>query len=200
MRKVSFANDERYHVYNRGTEKRKIFLDKNDYERFLFIINSFNKASPGKNTSRSLERKSGHLAKNEKLVEIEHFCLMPNHYHFILRQVADEGISKFLQKVMTGYTMFFNKKYERTGVLFQGKAKSKYIDNDSYYRQLRAYIDLNPVELFDKSWKEIGRVHSAAKIIEKMKMYRYGSCKDYSTYVPYLEGKAALEFDELLPE
>lgn len=101
---------------------------------------------------------------------------------------------------MTGYTMYFNKKYHRTGVLFQGKAKSKHIDSDSYYRQLRAYVDLNPVELFDKAWKKTGKVSSIPQLLKDLKEFSYSSCKDHSSYKAYLEGKKAIEFDELWTE
>ncbi len=81
------------------------------------------------------------------LVAVSDYCLMPNHYHLIVEQVVDNGIVKFLQKVMTSYTMYFNKKYERNGVLFQGKTKSKFITSDLHYKQVKTYLDLNPVDL-----------------------------------------------------
>ena len=197
MRKTPFVIGEKYHIYNRGTEKRKIFLNNKDYERFLFIINSFNKIDPGKNVTRSLSTKSRSKENKNQLVKIEHFCLMPNHYHLIVEQIEDGGISKFLQKVMTGYTMYFNTKYNRSGALFQGKTKSNHIDTDIYYNQVRSYVELNPVELFDKNWGKTGRVVLTRKASEQLKGYLWSSCKDYSVYAPFLTGKKALEFDDL---
>ncbi len=198
MRKVAFAPGEKYHVYNRGTEKRKIFMDKSDYSRFIFIMELFNKSDRGFNVTRNLSLGYANKMKTEKLVNIETFSLMPNHYHLMLEELVDGGISKFLQKVMTGYAMYFNKKYKRTGGLFQGKAKSKHIDKDSYYMQLKAYIDLNPVELFDKDWKKNMYVKSIDKTLKFLSEYEWGSCKDFSTYKKYLEGKANLPtFEEL---
>jgi putative transposase len=198
MRKVSFAIGEKYHVYNRGTEKRKIFMDKNDYSRLLFIMELFNKPDHGFNVTRNLSLGYSNKKGNQKLVNIEAFCLMPNHYHLLLEEVAEGGISKFLQKVMTGYAMYFNKKYNRTGSLFQGKAKSKHIDRDSYYMQVKAYIDLNPVELFDKGWKENLRVGSPDKTLKFLSDYKWGSCKNFSIYKKYLSGKTHLPtFEEL---
>ena len=122
---------------------------------------------------------------------------MPNHYHLVIEQLSENGISKFLQKVMTGYTMYFNKKYKRSGALFQGKTKSIYIDSDAYYRQLRAYIDLNPVELFNKSWKEKGSVTSVEGTLKFLGDYEWSDCKDHSVYKKYLTGKDAVIFDDM---
>lgn len=197
MRKIPFADGEKYHIYNRGTEKRKIFLNNKDYERFLYIINSFNKVDPGKNVTRALSTKSRKKENKNQLVRIDNFCLMPNHYHLIVEQIQEGGISKFLQKVMTGYTMYFNTKYNRSGALFQGKTKSKHIDTDIYYNQVRSYIELNPVELFDRAWKKSGKIIATVKTLEQLKGYGWSSCKDYSVYMPYLSGKKALEFDDI---
>lgn len=200
MRRTPFAVGEKYHIYNRGTEKRKTFLDKYDYQRFIFIMNSFNKIDPGKNVTRSLSTKSRSKQNESPLVRIEHFCLMPNHYHLIVEELEEGGTSKFLQKVMTGYTMYFNKKYKRSGALFQGKTKSNHIDTDIYYNQVRAYVDLNPVELLNKNWKNTAKVESISKTLEFLKTYAWTSCKDFSVYKGFLTGKKTLQFDELWSE
>lgn len=200
-RKTSFANGEKYHIYNRGTEKRKIFLDDKDYERFLFILNTFNHASGNYDTNdrmRDFRKGVSRPKEKEPLVRIEKYCLMPNHYHLILEQVADNGISKFLQKVMTGFTMYFNVRYDRTGVLFQGKTKSKHVGSGTYYNQVRTYIDLNPVELIDKDWKKRGKVSYPEKVAQFLAGYKWSDCKDYVKYGPYLTGKSELlSFDDL---
>ncbi len=200
-RKIPFVNGEKYHIYNRGTEKRKIFLDDKDYERFLFILESFNHSSNNYDTSdRIHDHKLGKSRSKEKqpLVLVEKYSLMPNHYHLVLEQLADNGISKFLQKVMTGFTMYFNVRYERTGVLFQGKTKSKHIGSEGYYNQVRAYIDLNPVDLIDKDWKKRGRVASIDKASKFLRDYKWSDCKQYEKYTSYLSGKnELLSFDEL---
>lgn len=198
MRKTPFAIGEKYHIYNRGTEKRKIFMNKNDYSRFVFIMELFNRPDREFNAKRNLQLNYKSKSKTKRLVSIESFSLMPNHYHLLLQEEVEGGISRFLQKVMTGYVMYFNKKYNRTGALFQGKAKSKHVDKDSYYMQLKAYIDLNPVELFDKNWKENYHVRSVEQTIKFLGDYKWGSCKDFSIYRKYLEGKSYLPtFDEL---
>jgi putative transposase len=153
MRKISFANDEFYHVYNRGTDKRTIFLDDQDFNRFLQSMIEFNVSDPigslyqnsfRKNKLRGSASKSRSKdEKDEQLVEIIVYCLNPNHYHFLLRQVAKKGIEKFMQRLGTGYTMYFNHKYERTGTLFQGRFKAIHVDTNEYLLHVSAYVNLN---------------------------------------------------------
>ncbi len=132
MRRISFCTEEYYHLYNRGVEKRTIFLDGADYHRFLTILDNF----------KHPEGDTDNL-----LVSIVCYCLMPNHFHLIVQQKQGMGISKFIQRVATGYTMYFNKRYERSGVLFQSKFKAKHIENDKYLVHLARYIHLNPLDL-----------------------------------------------------
>lgn len=173
-RKVPFENDEHYHVFNRGVEKRKIFLDEEDYSYFTFILNLFNTEEPAINARFHYRGRTSIIKPNDKLVEIVSYCLLPNHYHFLLRQASDNGASKFLQKVMTGYTMYFNKKYKRSGALFQGKTKSNHIDTDKYLKYLKMYIELNPLDLFEKNWKQNG-VRNKLKAKEFLESYKWKS-------------------------
>ncbi len=140
------APQEIYHVYNRGTEKRTIFTTKKDWDRFVALLHLCNGTKAirmhdlqGKTFEELLEQDRG-----EPLVDIGAYCLMPNHFHLLLKQRANNGISKFMQKLITGYTMYFNKKNERSGALFQGKYKSKHAGEDRYLKYLMAYIHLNP--------------------------------------------------------
>jgi len=161
MRKIPFAEGYYYHVYNRGTEKRKIFLKNPDYNKFLEQIKKFNFP---KNTP--------------KYVEIVAFCLMPNHFHFLLIPVVDNGIPLFMQKLGTGYTMYFNKKYERTGVLFQGPYRCILIESDSHLLHLTRYIHLNPVKLIEPEWKEKG-IKNWDKTNKFLEKYHWSSYKCY---------------------
>ena len=146
MRKVELATGEIYHIYNRGTDKRNIFSQPVDLGRFLQSVREFNNVEPIGSlylnnffqTSKSKKPK-----KLESLVKIIGFCLNPNHYHLILEQMVDNGISKFMQKLGTGYTNYFNAKHERTGVLFQGKFKSAHIIDDETLLRLSVYVNLN---------------------------------------------------------
>lgn len=183
-RKHPFTTGQFYHVYNRGVDKRLIFMKKVDYERFLFTLEKFNISDPVHHVARDHENHARQRApkkKTDPLVKIHAYCLMPNHYHLVLEQLTDNGISKFLQKVMTGYTHYFNLKYERSGVLFQGKSKSRLVDNDDYFRWLSNYLAMNPLDLCEPKWKENG-IKDKTKAREFLEKYPWQSDFDYSDF------------------
>lgn len=150
MRKFKFYTGEYYHIYNRGVDKRDIFLSDADYFRFLKemrYMNCSNRVSNFKN-KHCIEAKPRYKGnEGDALVGIICYCLMPNHFHFMLRQLKDDSISKFMQKVGTGYTQYFNLKYNRSGSLFQGTFKAKHITEDAYLLHLSRYIHRNPLEI-----------------------------------------------------
>lgn len=149
MRKVTFANGEYYHIYNRGVDKRDVFLDENDYMRFLKNLREFNnnlireERLRIQNNLKSEFDSDTESNSEEQFAEIIAYCLNSNHYHLILKQNSEKGIEKFMQKIGTGYTNYFNKKYERSGVLFQGKFKAISIDSNEYLLYLSAYVNRN---------------------------------------------------------
>jgi putative transposase len=179
-RSITFAPNEYYHVYNRGTEKRKIFLDVTDYERFLLLMYLTNSPENvhlwnerGRTSLKLLSEK-----RDETLVDICCYCLMPNHVHLLLREKTSDGISRFMQKLMTGYTMYFNTRRDRTGALFQGRYKAEHAADDVYLKYLISYIHLNPIKLIEPDWKEkgISKHSQAEKYLQK---YRWSSFPDY---------------------
>ena len=178
-RNIIFAPGEFYHLYNRGTEKRNIFSSNADYERFLSLLYLCNGSTP---VHLQLQgRTLNEVWKTDRgasLIDIGAYCLMPNHFHLLVRETEDSGISRFIQKLTTGYTMYFNKRHERTGVLFQGKFKAIHTRDDNYLKYLIAYIHLNPVKLINPKWKENGITNrkQAEAYLEK---YRYSSYLDY---------------------
>ncbi|MBI2052500.1 MAG: transposase [Candidatus Sungbacteria bacterium] len=180
-RKVPFAEGCYYHIYNRGTEKRDIFLDSKDYERFLYLLLACNDANPILNSQyhyrgfASIEKEE---KKRDKLVDIVCFCLMPNHFHIMLKQVKEKGVPLFMQKLGTGYTMYFNVKKERSGALFQGVFKAVHIDKQNYLDRLTTYIHLNPVELIEPRWKENG-IKNWQKAQKFSEEYLWSSYCDY---------------------
>lgn len=151
MRKNPLVNDCYYHVYNRGVDKRDIFLNKKDVSRFVLSIKEFNTVSPVgsiRNVMRDkmdLENKCIRRRKRngEILVSIVCFCINPNHFHFVLRQEKDGGISEFLKRLLGGYSKYFNKVYNRSGALFQGKFRSHLISNDRYLLKILPYVNMN---------------------------------------------------------
>lgn len=173
MRDITFAQGEHYHIWNRGVDKRIIFNERSDLDRFMLGLEQLNTPE----VVGALVRKhrvftrGGGGGNGERLVEIVAYCLNPNHFHLILEQVADRGIEKFMHKLGMGYSKYFNTKYGRTGALFSGKFKAKHIDSNEYLLHLSAYINLNnlvhgngrPVSTLVKtSWDEyLGNVSSS---------------------------------------
>ncbi|MDO8576928.1 MAG: transposase [Candidatus Daviesbacteria bacterium] len=144
-----FASGSFYHIYNRGVEKRKIFMDKWDHLRFLETLDFYRK-SPVPMKLSDFRRGVIKLKKIEnqtELVRVHCYCLMPNHFHLLVQQLADGGISEFLRKAADSYTRYFNTKYERVGSLFQGKFKAKLIETDEYLLQVSKYIHRNSFPL-----------------------------------------------------
>jgi putative transposase len=171
-----------YHVYNRGTDHRIIFQDEQDYKRFIIMLYLCNSTSSinlrdyfdeGKTLVDMFEVQQG-----ERIVDIGGYCLMPNHFHLILHERMERGISLFMQKISTGYTMYFNKINKRTGGLFQGKFQAKHADTDEYLKYLFAYVHLNPVKLIDLKWKDKG-ISDLQKAKEYLETYRYSSYHDF---------------------
>jgi len=183
-RSVVFAPGELYHLYNRGTEKRRVFLDRIDHERFLalmFFCNSNDtvRIEDLAQSGRSLLSMFATHERGETLVDLCAYALMPNHFHMLVREKSDDGISRFMQKLTTGYTMYFNTRNERTGSLFQGRFKAQHVHDDRYLKYLVAYLHLNPIKLIEKSWKETG-ISDRAKADRHLQTYRYSSYLDYT--------------------
>jgi len=146
MRKDALVEYEYYHVYNRGVEKRDVFLCDRDYLRFLESTKEFNSIKPiySLYLHNQLKRKGViEVGRLQKLVEIVCYCLNPNHFHFIIKQVEKKGISEFMKRLGGGYTKYFNYHYKRSGVLFQGKFKSARIRTNAHLLYLSAYVNRN---------------------------------------------------------
>jgi len=139
--KISMVTNETYHVYNRGVDKRDIFLDKYDYIRFYQSLHLFNSVEPVTNFRVAQNTGKDNVVK--KLVEISSYSLLPNHYHLILQQVHDGGIGEFLRRVSSGYTSYFNEKYGRSGSLFQGTFKRVHISSEEQKQYVFAYVNEN---------------------------------------------------------
>jgi len=144
MRKQSIITGEYYHIYNRGVDKRDIFSDKKDLYRFIESICEFNQIEVIVSLAnlRKTQIAPKALSKNP-LVSVTVYCLNPNHFHFVLKQLVDGGIAKFMQKLQGGYTSYFNLKHSRSGSLFQGTFKSHLIDNENYFNKVIGYTNKN---------------------------------------------------------
>ena len=170
MRKFTFQTGDYYHLYNRGVDRRNIFIDNGDYFRFLNSMKEFNDTKPV--VSLYLRRKAGQLRQQrglapfkgaKPLIEIIAYNLLPNHFHFILKQLVNGGLSEFMKRLGGGYTGYFNNKYNRTGSLFEGTFKSIQIITNEYLLWLSAYVNGN------------ADIHRIAKI----ENWHWSSYKDY---------------------
>lgn len=174
-----------YHIYNRGVEKRNVFLDTSDRLRFIHDLFEFNSEEPAPNLTYHIGYKQAKevglpkLSKRRKLIiELLAFCLMPNHFHLMVKQRVDNGVSFFMQKLGTGYTNYFNQKYERVGSLFQGKYKLVAIKNETHFLHLPYYIHANPLDLVTPKWRS-GEIRNYGNALKSLENYRWSSFLDY---------------------
>ncbi len=135
--------DSYYHVYFRGGNRSRIFREDRDYERMLQLFSRY----------LSLEDKkgqNGHQFPNyHGKVELISFCLMHNHVHMFLYQYHQGAMTEFMRSLLTSYSMYFNKKYHRSGPLFESRYKASLVANDAYFMHITRYIHLNP-----RHWRE----------------------------------------------
>lgn len=160
MPKSKIEIGEYYHIYNRGNNKQDIFFDERDYIRFIFLIIYFQGGDSVYNIGRYVSNYVRHrmfnidfekIYKNKK-VELLAFALMPNHFHFILKEKEQGGISKYLQRIQNSYTKYINTKNRKNGHLFQGSYQSVHVASNEQLLHLSAYIHRNPREI--KKWKD----------------------------------------------
>ena len=181
-RKIKFSVGEYYHIYNRGVDKRDIFMDKYDYDRFLLLLKICNSNLSVDVRKMKRGKVSEGLAfanEDQALVDIGVWCLMPNHFHMLVTEKVDGGISLYFQKLLTAYSMYFNGKYERKGSLFQGRFQAKHANTDNYLKYLYSYIHLNPVKLIQANWREKGLINLKS-VQNFLEGYKYSSYLDYS--------------------
>lgn len=176
-RKEIFSEGEFYHIYNRGVEKRIIFMDDHDRARFLRLLYLCNGTKPV--VYRSTQNLPlGEIDVGEKIVAIGAYCFMPNHFHLLVKEITEGGIVKFMSKLLTSYSMYFNKRHNRSGALFGGEFKSTYIDTDEYMKYMYSYIHLNPVKIIDSNWKVNG-ITDIPKVENYLRNYYFSSYQDY---------------------
>jgi len=207
-RKISLAPDEFYHLYNRGTDKRIIFNNNRDRDRFIYLLYLSNGTRP----FHFNELKPDTIFSFDKggdLTNIVSYCLMDNHFHILVQSIDDTGISVFMHKLATAYTMYFNKINNRKGRLFETNFQVRHIDSENYLKYIHSYIHLNPIKIVEPNWKEVGlKNNSAAK--QFLNNYTHSSYLDYAgnnreeqkilnkTAFPYFEDKK--EFEEYLED
>lgn len=173
-RKTPLVNGEIYHIFNRGINRQPTFISRRDFSRFINTINFYKFPKPPLSLSRFLRSDNKKqldvlkiLAESKRLIEVFSYCLMPNHFHFLLRQLEDNGIAKFLGNLQNSYTKYFNTKSDRDGPLFSDQFKAVRVESEEQLIHLSRYIHLNP---------HTGYV---IKSIEELEEYPWSSFPDY---------------------
>jgi REP element-mobilizing transposase RayT len=182
----NFLAGEVYHVFNRGAHKSDVFRSDADYKRLQALLHVGNGANVP--SMRDLLRRThGDLFDLYSIdmprdyVDVLAYCFMKNHTHYILRPKTDEGVERFMHKIMTGYSMYYNKRYDHSGTIWEGPFKARYVDTDAYLWQLFAYVHVNPVEYIAKFWK-VDKTLDTDAALAYLSGYAYSSYVDF--YAP----------------
>ena len=187
-RKVPLVPGEYFHVYNRGNSKQEIFLDDEDKDRFVKLLYLSNSRKGVNFRDDVVDKKidAWDFERGETLIFIGAWVLMPNHFHIYIVSptpgVGEEenkaNISLFMRKLCMSYVKYFNKKYNRTGALFEGPFRSTHIKDDNQAKYLFSYIHLNPIKLIDSKWKENG-IQNTDRALEHLSTYKWSSYHDH---------------------
>jgi putative transposase len=199
----SFAPNEWYHCYSRGLDKQTIFKNDRDYERFLQLLYLTNSERPihRSNLRTSSTPEILQIPRASPITAIGVFCLMPNHFHLLLKEIREDGISNFMQRLGTAYTMYFNIKYKRAGSLLTTPFRSRHVKDDRYLQRVIQYIHCNPAELYESQWKE-GVVKNPRLLQKRLLDYPYASFRaftDNNALLRPILNEAVFEVETQLP-
>lgn len=220
IREEPLVNEEYYHVFNRGVAKQNVFSSDSDYRQAILSLDYYQYSNLPMKLSRykrlTIDGRSTVKSKivdsNSKLVQIVAYVLMPNHWHFLLKQIADDGISHFIGQFCNSYTRYYNTKHSRVGHVFQGAFKSVHIESQEQLIHLSRYIHLNPysaslvqkIGLIDYPWSSlpdylkgqsnIVDMSSILSIFKSTEKYR-GFVFDHADYARELERVKHLTID-----
>ena len=172
-----------FHALNRGVDGRDLFLDSSDYVRFIHNMYEFNDARPANPSNRRQDVGFTKPYIRERLVDIHGWCLMKNHYHLLLSERVEGGISLFLRKLNVGYANYFNERNERKGTLFQSRTKKIVVERDAHFLYILHYIHLNPLDYLDGAaeWRQrhAGEIKRMSEAVDHLDSYRWSSYLDY---------------------
>lgn len=155
--------------FNRGVEKRTLYLKREDFTRFKQTCRYYQFGGSKPKFSSLTDKYDFSFLKTSKQIQILGYCFMPNHFHLLLKQIEENGITQFLSQLSNSYTKFFNKKYDRVGPLLQGTFKAVPIENDEQLLHVLRYIHLNPVTSF---------------LVERPEDYPWSSYREYMEIEP----------------
>jgi REP element-mobilizing transposase RayT len=182
-RRIEIKLGDWYHCYNFAVERTRAFTSQKDYERFLLLMYLSNGAT-GRRAANARDTSLHRILTNDSivlttpLVEVGAYCIMPTHVHFVLKEVEEGGIATFMQKIFTGYTMYFNKRNSRIGSLFAGSYKAKHLPTDRHFKRAINYVHMNPIELYEPNWKTGSG--NLGKVEERLRAYRYSSLPEHT--------------------
>ena len=176
---------ELFHALNRGVDRRNIFLDDSDRLRFVHDLYEFNDTRPAEYPYRTIhdgDFVSPHM--RERIVDIHGWTLMDNHYHLLLSELIEGGLTLFLRKLNIGYAKFFNERYGRSGTLFQGRTKKIHITQEAHYLYILHYLHLNALDLLEgaEEWRERSKngIKDFKEALAHLNAYRWSSYLDYA--------------------
>jgi len=161
---IPFVNGQYYHIYNRGVEKRDIFNKSSDKHHFIDTMSYYRLEGPKPRLSKFFKYQMFKPDFDKKIVDIACYCLMPNHFHFLLKQKKENGITEFVSKLSNSYTKYFNTKNKRVGPLFQGEFKAVLIESDEQLMHVSRYIHLNPLVSY---------------LVKDLNLYKWSSYMEY---------------------
>ena len=197
-RRNPFELGEWYHCYTRSVERsletKKVFKTSADFERFLQALHlanstvSIRRSDLYQPTHKSILK----IPRKDNLVSVGAYCIMPTHFHLLVKENIEGGISRIMHNVGTSFSMYYNLKHERAGNVFIKPFRSKHVPDQRYFEHVVNYIHLNPAELYEPKWKD-GIVGDIAKLESSLRSYRFSSLVDY-------EGIERLESVILDPE
>ncbi|MES2059962.1 MAG: transposase [Patescibacteria group bacterium] len=194
-RNFKFSVGEYYHLYNRGVDKRSIFVDDHDRNRLAYLMHLSNGDRSFDIQKVFREYEISEIFKidtGKPLVSICAWVFMDNHFHILAKEIVDGGISRFMKNLCGSYSKYFNIKHDRTGALFEGRFKAQHVDTDIYLKYLFAYIHLNPIKMLAGAshWKEEG-----IKDLPQAKVFL--QCYTYSSLIDFLKPKSRF-YDALI--
>ena len=173
-----YEMNQYYHIFNRGCNKEDIFRDEADYEKLLQYIKSSN---------------------HKDYLQLYAFSLMPNHYHFFLKQISDKPVYRWFQFIFNRYTQYFNNKYERKGTIFESSIKSKIITDEQYFGLIAHYIHSNPKNEFQKNYSSLRYLYDETMINQEFYFENFGSIEEYlSSFKEYSEFKNENEIEKYI--
>ena len=183
-RRDPFELGEWYHCYTRSVERsleaRKVFKTLPDFERFLQALHLANSINPIRRSDlyQPTHKSILKIPRKDNLVSVGAYCIMPTHFHLLVKENIEGGISRIMHTVGTSFSMYYNLKHERAGNVFIKPFRSKHVPDQRYFEHVVNYIHLNPAELYEPKWKD-GIVGDIAKLESSLRSYRFSSLIDY---------------------